>query len=336
MLDFRPKGRARNYMARGEQRKLLGLVLAVGLVLFLIEEAANPKRWAWMFQAGQPAAAANPARRAKVEQPQKLPRRLDQDEFIAEREHKEELPAQKKFFPGVDRELLAKVRDDATFRPSEAAAFYHLLAVLDQTPEAEIEQGSSGTVSFTQLFGQPKEFRGDLVTIEGTALRVQPKKAPQNDYGITDYDLVIVEPSDRAYAVWVYVLDMPDDFPRGDKLREPITVTGFFYKRLAALSEDREIMTWPVLLAKTVRRRQIVAAAPQANPQAELKSLAQGLAIAVLASLVVVLFVFFATRRKTRFRMPSSGPGGFEALGKLEHVPDVREQLAELSRQEQS
>lgn len=335
MLDFRPKGRSRNYMARGEQRKLLGLVLAVGLVLFLIEEAANPQRWVWMFQAaGQPAAAANPARQAKVEQPPELQRRLDRHEFIAEGEHKEELPAQKKFFSGVDRELLAKVRDDTAFRPGEAAAFYHLLGILAETPESEIEKGSIGPVSFTQLFGQPKEFRGDLVTMEGTVLRAQKKNAPKNDYGITDYDLLIVEPSDRAYAIWVYVLDLPDDFPRGDKLRELITLTGFFYKRLAAFSEDKEIMTWPVLLSKTVRRRPVPAAAPQVNRRLELKSLTRGLAIAVLASLVVVAFVFFATRRKTHFRMPPSRPAGLDQLGN-EHVSDVREQLAELARQEQ-
>src|ERR1700741_5007531 len=48
MLDFRPKGRTRNYFARGEQRKLLALVFAIGLVLFVIEEAAHPKRWLWL------------------------------------------------------------------------------------------------------------------------------------------------------------------------------------------------------------------------------------------------------------------------------------------------
>jgi hypothetical protein len=336
MLDFRPKGRSRNYLARGEQRKLLGIVLAVGLVLFLIEEAANPQRWAWIFQAAQPAAgAADAGRRAKVEQPPELRRRLAaQDEFIAEVEHKEPLPAHKKFFSGVDPELLAGVRDDTPFRSSEAAAFYHLLGILNETPQAELEKNSIGPVSFTQLFGQPKEFRGDLVTIEGTVLRAQPKTAAKNDYGIAEYDLLVIEPTDRAYGVMVYALSLPDDFPRGDGLREPVTVTGFFYKRLAHLSEDREIMTWPVLLAKTVERRPVLAAAPQANQQAQLQSLAGGLAIAVLASLVVAVFVFLATRRKTRFIMPPSRPD-LDRLHDEAPVPDVRQRLAELARHEQ-
>lgn len=338
MLDFRPKGRSRNYLARGEQRKLLGLVFAVGLVLFLVEQAANPRRWAWLWQAAmQPAAAGrgNPARFAKVEQPPELRRRqASKDEFIADAGHKEDLPAHKQFFPGVDRELLAGVRDDTMFRSSEAGAFFHLLGVLNDTPEATLEKSSIGPVSFMQLFAQPKEFRGDLVTIHGTVLRALPKTASQNDYGISDYNMLVVEPSDRAYGVIVYALELPPDFPTGEKLREPVTITGFFYKRWAHLSEDKEIMTWPLLLSKTVRWRP-AAGAPAPDAEAAVKNLVGGLAIAVLASLVVVVFVFFATRRKTQFKMPQSRLADLQQFDDQQPVPDVRQQLAELARQDQ-
>lgn len=335
MLDFRPKGRSRNYLARGEQRKLLGLVFAVGLVLFLIEQAANPRRWAWLWQAGRPAAEReNAARFAKVEQPPELRRRqAAKDEFFAENEHHEELPEHKQFFPGVRRELLASVRDDTVFRSSEADAFFHLLRVLNDTPEATLEKSSIGPVSFTQLFAQPKEFRGDLVTLEGTVLRALPKTAAKNDYGIRDYYMLVVEPRDRAYGVIVYALELPEGFPTGEKLREGVSLTGFFYKRWAHLSEDKEIMTWPLLLSKTVRWQPVVTDAPAAD--ADVKNLTGGLAIAVLASLVVVVFVFSATRRKTQFKMPQSRPADFQQLDGEQPVPDVRQQLAELSKQHQ-
>jgi hypothetical protein len=344
MLDFRPKGRSRNYLARGEQRKLLGLVFAVGLVLFLIEQAANPNRWAWLWQAalgqaaGRQAAAGggDPARFAKVEQPPELRRRqAAKDEFIAENGRKEDLPAHKQFFPGVDRELLAAVRDDTVFRSSEAGAFFHLLGILKDTPEATLEESSIGSVSFTQLFAQPKEFRGDLVTLEGTVLRALPKTAAKNEYGIRDYHMLVVEPRDRAYGVIVYALELPPDFPTGEKLHEPVSLTGFFYKRWAHLSEDKEIMTWPLLLSKTVRWRPVAAEAPAADAQANMKNLLGGLAVAVLASLVVVVFVFSATRRKTQFKMPHSRTADFQRLADEQPVPDVRQQLAELARQEQ-
>lgn len=337
MLDFRPKGRSRNYLARGEQRKLLGLVFAVGLMLFLIEQAANPRRWGWLWQAaGQPAAAGrdNPVRLAKVEQPPELRRRqAAKDEFIAENGHKEELPAHKQFFPGVDRELLAGVRDDTMFRSSEADAFFHLLGVLNDTSEATLEKSSIGAVSFTQLFAQPKEFRGDLVTLEGTVLRALPKTAAKNEYGISDFYMLVIEPSDRAYGIIIHALELPPGFPTGQKLHEPVTITGFFYKRWAHLSEDKEIMTWPLLLSKTVRWHPVAADAPVAD--ADMKNLAGGLAIAVLASLVIVVFVFFATRRKTQFKMPQSRLADLQQLGDQQPALDVRQQLAELARQDQ-
>lgn len=336
MLDFRPKGRSRNYLARTEQRKLLGLVLTVGMVLFLIEQAANPQRWVWLLQpaGGPPAGQGDPARFAKVEQPPELRRRqAGKNEFIADAGQKEELPAHKRFFPGVDRELLAGVRDDTVFRSSETNAFFHLLDILNDTPEATLEKSSIGPVSFTQLFAQPKEFRGDLVTMEGTVLRALPKTAGKNDYGIGDYYMLVVEPRDRAYGVIVYALELPPGFPTGEKIHEPAVITGFFYKRWAHLSEDKEIMTWPLLLSKTVRWQPLVAKAPAAA-QTNLQSLLGGLAIATLASLVVVAFVLFATRRKTQFRMPQSRLEGFSVPDGQQPPPDVRQQLAELSRQE--
>ena len=62
MLDFRRHKPARNYLARGEQRKLLGLALSVGLVLWLVSMAAQPDRWTWLWKltsdpAGRPSSA---------------------------------------------------------------------------------------------------------------------------------------------------------------------------------------------------------------------------------------------------------------------------------------
>ncbi len=339
MLDFRPKGgRTTNYFGRYEQRKLLLLVLSVGMLLFLIEEAANPQRWLWLWQAaGQQVAPANdkPHRLAQVEQPPELRRKLAHDEFVAEGEAKEAIPADKKFFPGVRPEFLALVRDDTVFRGAESDAFYHLLKILDETSEDDLRQASIGPVSFTQLFTQPKEYRGDLVTVGGSVRRVLEKDAPQNDYGIARYYQVVIEPDDRAYPVVVYSLGLPEGFPRGENLHETVRVNGFFYKRLAGMSAKKEIMTWPLLVSKTLHWQPVVAAAPVADEKARFKNMVGGLALAVLASLAVMLFLFIGMRRKTRFVMPHARPDQLDGLAGREVAPDVRQQLAELARQEQ-
>lgn len=333
MLDFRPKGgRTKNYYSRPEQRKLLLLVLSVGMVLFLIEQAANPQRWLWIWQVGQGAAANDkPERHAKVEQPPELNRKLARDEFIAEGEHREALPAGKKFFPGVDSELLATVRDDTAFRSTERDAFYHLLKILDETDEDKLARSTIGPVSFNQLFTQPKEFRGELVTLSGSVRRVLERKLAPNTSGVERYYDVVIEPEDRAYPVVVYALGLPDGFPCGENLNESVRINAFFYKRWPQMSVKREIMTWPLLLSKTVHWQPALAAQP-ADDKAKLKGLTGGLALAVVASLAVMILLFLGTRRKTQFMMPQANRHELQRLGDHDVVPDVREQLAELAR----
>jgi hypothetical protein len=165
---------------------------------------------------------------------------------------------------------------------------------------------------------------------------VMEKVAPQKDAGIQGYWQVVLEPDDRDYPVVIYCLDLPPEFPRGEKLHEPVTATGFYYKRWASLSNGREIMTFPLLLSKTVRWQPALAAAdPGARDRAALNNLAAGLALAVIVSLVVVWFVLSRTRRKTTFVMPSVRPGDLNSLRHEELAPDLREQLADLARQDQ-
>jgi hypothetical protein len=343
MLDFRPKGRTTtNYFSRREQWKLLSLVFAAGLVLFLVEAAAKPGGWHWLRQAavrapGQPDARDGGGHRAAVQQPERVRRKTADHEFIAEAGVEDGIPPNKRFFPGVQPEFLARVRDDTVFRSAESDAFYHLLKILDETSEERLEQASIGPVSFTQLFTQPKEFRGDLVTVHGRVRRVIEKTAPQNRFDIKGYWQVVLEPEDREYPVVIYCLSLPTEFPRGENLHETVAVTGFYYKRWAGLSSgrEREIMTWPLLLSKTVRWQPAVAAAdPVDQNRAALNSLAVGLAVAVVASLAAVWFVLSRTRRKTTFVMPHLRPGELNSLRQEELAPGVREQLAELARQD--
>ncbi|MBI3466867.1 MAG: hypothetical protein HY000_27960 [Planctomycetes bacterium] len=68
MADFRQKTRLRNYLARSEQRRLLVLVMTLGLVVLLTIEAAKPERWFWMWGGQPPAENAGPADNGPAEQ----------------------------------------------------------------------------------------------------------------------------------------------------------------------------------------------------------------------------------------------------------------------------
>lgn len=356
MLDFRPKGaRTRNYLNRREQRRLLLMVFSAGLVMLLIQEANKPKHWAWI--AGGPALAppkgngraprmaprqarplaARPAdaemAEAEAARPAPLPARraLGPDEFIIEGELQIDLPVGKQYFRGVRADLLGRVRDDTVFRWAEAGSFYNLLEVLTATREDDLERASLGDVSFTQLYTQPKEFRGDLVTLSGTVRRVHVKRLAANESGVAEYYQVVLEPSDRSYPVVIYCLELPEGFPIGEKLDEPATLTGFFYKRWAHLSGEG-IATWPLLLSKTIRWR------PEARPAVVARAPVNGqtLLAATLIAMIVSLFVVLFALNRTRFRLAGK-PGRPPQLSALKHAelaPDVREQLAELAQAE--
>ena len=170
MLDFRPKGKgSRNYAGRSQQWRLLLLVGTTAVVMLLMAKARNPQMWRAFGFGRQAVVGAAQAGAAKKPLDTRLPPKarvpLKADEFVAEARGKQALPEGKKFFPGVHPEFLGEVRDDTVFRSAEADAFHHLLAICQETDEKTLEKASLGLVTFTQLFTQPKEFRGELVAL---------------------------------------------------------------------------------------------------------------------------------------------------------------------------
>jgi hypothetical protein len=349
MLDFRPKGKgARNYAARSQQWRLMLLVGATAVVMLMMAEARNPQLWRVFGLARQPAAGndAGAAQGDAAKQPidTRLPPKartpLKADEFVAEARDKQPLPAGKKFFPGVNAEFLSEVRDDTVFRSAEADAFHHLLAICQATDEQTLENASVGPVTFTQLFTQPKEFRGELVTIEGTVRRNESLPAVANKYGIKRYAKLVIEPTDRAEPLLAYCVEPPEDLPLGDKLHQSIRLTGFFYKRQAGMAGDG-IRTWPLVLAKTVR---LVAPAPAVDNQAAPVSPMSAVIVSIVFSLGVVWFVLGRTRTRTSFRIPAAGSPeaarvlarhGLSALKNEEVEPDERERFVRMAEQQE-
>lgn len=323
------------------------LVGTMAIVMLMMAQARNPQIWRMLgFRgpaAGNAAAGpqAAPAAAAEVDTRLKTKDRapLKPGEFIAEPRDKHAPPEGKKFFPGVDAELLAAVRDDTVFRSAEADAFHHLLAILAESDEDSLEKASLGPVTFTQLFTQPKEYRGEVVTIEGTLRRNEPQRAVKNKYGIERYAKLVIQPKDKAEPLLVYCLEPPANLPTGENLNQPIKATGFFYKRQAGKAGDG-IRTWPMVLAKTVRPAPAAPAAAPAQRDAVSPTLA--VVVSIAFALAVVWFVLGRTQRGTKFRMPSAGDleagrvlarHGLGALKNEQVEPGERERFVQMAQQ---
>lgn len=189
---------------------------------------------------------------------------------------------------------LQEVEDDTVPLPAEQFAWFRLLADLHVASPAEVEAASVGQVSFLQLFRQPDAYRGQVVSIRGTARRAYRVSAPSNAFGITHYFVFWVQPGGEQLAPYiVYSLELPAGFPAvpekgalGDtSLTEPVEFTGYFFKRQAYRARDG-VRTSPVLLAKvpgwSPPERNEIASLPSFSFLAIAISVAGGLA-AVLA-----------------------------------------------------
>src|SRR5258708_1387284 len=327
MLDFRRKGRqSPSYLDRREQRKLLMLVLTAGLVVFLMTKARDPNLLPWMFQFfAPPVMGGGGAAEVAGDQPGKrgneppidsklkhAPRtELGPDEFVARDDPVEELPQEKRFFTGVRAEFLTHVEDDTPFRSSEADAYYHLFKALAENDPKEIDKAARGPVTYTQLFTQPKVYRGEFVTFKGEVRSAVVRQPPHNAYGITSYYKTCIKPDDRAEVVLAYFLELDNDFPLGEQVRVPVEFTGFFYKRLPYEAGDG-IRTAPLLLARNLTRLvpAVVEGPPPVDPF-DPTGLIGAFIGAAMFSLAVIWFVLARTRRGGIASTTGHTSGGF-------------------------
>ena len=164
-----------------------------------------------------------------------------------------------RYFPGVKVSSLSSIRDDLPFRSDERDAWLHFFDLLSKADPAELRAASTGRVTFIQLFRQPDEYRGELVTIRGTVVQTRRMATSDNDHEIDGYYQVWIRPADnRHYPMVACLLELPERFPTGMKISAEVEITGFFFKRLAYQAQDTR-RSAPVVLARSVEWKELPA-----------------------------------------------------------------------------
>lgn len=322
-MRFGTRSKPPSYLGRREQRRLIWLIILFGMVIFLMREAGKPANWHWFAALNNPVPAGKPAaeidtRLKPLAQAEGVPGAIA-------------MPAEKPapadaavYFAGVKPELLASIKDDTVFRGAEHDAFFHLLEILHQSDEAKLA-AAAAPAAFVQLYQQPDEYRGRLVTVRGTVRGIYEYPPARNDYGIDHYYQVWIQPYDNpSLPLVAYVLDLPAGFPKAERMQEEAELTGFFYKRWAYRAQD-SIRSAPLLLAKTVRWDR-----PAATRTAPI-SLAYILGIAASALLAAGVMVWMALRGGSSY----SGPLPPRQLASLDSAPETEpsEALRQLAEQ---
>jgi hypothetical protein len=311
MLDFRRKS-SRSGKGREEQRRLLLPLLMLGIVIILVSKIGDPILWRWLDRqlvapTGDDDKPAIDNRLDAVEPDKSLP----PDTFEVVREH----PAAKSadvrgYFPGVKATNFEAVRDDSPSRRGEQACSLHLLDILNRTKPQTLRRASMGPISYAQLFRQPSQYRGRLVTVSGTVRRASRIELSDNDYGLKEYYQIWLWPVDNPTAPMViYCLRLPKGFPLGMEIAEQVELTGFFFKRLAYRAKDT-IRLAPELLAGSLQWDQRPVMTP--TEPAETWPIPVVVCVALALALSAAAYVYYRTRPGQRL-LPDRPPN-FDVL----------------------
>jgi hypothetical protein len=172
--------------------------------------------------------------------------------FRAPRDLKQEI-ATSEFFPGVQPALLESVRDNSSFRSVETAAWFHLWQQLQLATREQLDAASRGVIDYAQFVDQPQTYRGHIVTVRGTARRVEVVQPAENELGLKQmYLLTLRPPGGQIWPVRVYALEMPRGLLRGNDLRHEVQATGFFFKNWSYQWQGGLGLA-PVILAREVQ-----------------------------------------------------------------------------------
>ncbi len=336
MLDFRTKSPPKSYFGQAEQRRLLMLVLLIGLVIWLSGRVADPKSWNWFLLGQKPAeeeaAPEKPPRDTRLRRAMPVDEALDT--FIAQADppkvnSEPEPPPRVPFYPGVKSDYLSTVKDDNVLLGTESDAWYHLLEVLKLAKADDIERASTGRVGYVQLDEQPKEYRGRIVTVNGTVRRALEMKADKNSFGIEKYYQLWMQPkSGPTSPIVIYALDLPPGFPVGAAVTADCKASGFFFKRWAYMATD-DIRTAPLVLAKTVTW---IPPPPPPEP-VKVQDLWKYILAAFVAAGLVIGAIVISQHNAARRRVAAGAAGpapNLASLGQADIAPSVEERLREL------
>jgi hypothetical protein len=191
------------------------------------------------------------------------------------------------------------------------------------------EQAQRQLSSVAPLFIQPEAQVGELMRIEGVARRavriaLPDSEAAAESLGKTDldayYEMEVFTSDSQNLPIVCCVTQLPDEFPVGDEIREPVRIEGVFFKswrnrtrkNLAAPGEtdQQQRMYTPV----------VVGGAPIWLATAATSRSTWGLwgGIAFLIALVVFWFTMFRLAERERRRRSADRP---DRLGDLPSEP---------------
>jgi hypothetical protein len=291
----------RNYLLPAERRRLFWRVMPAAAVLMLL--------MGWIERTWSPRQGGRPQVDTRLEQV--AGPRPRGDEVLIER-GAEAIEPEPAVELGASPESLARVRDATFFREADNDAWFQTWSTLQRTGAAGLRSALAREVSFSELFGQPRAFRGRLVRMRGKLHRLERLAAPANQHAVDHYWQGWMEPAGGpASPVVVQCLTLPDGMPSGMKIDEPVDITGYFFKNYAYNASDT-IRVAPVIMTfQPLWRPRPPRSAGTFAGRGEGMLLVAGAVATLLAAMGCGMW---AARRRSRAGRGSTRPGGVRAV----------------------
>ena len=214
-------------------------------------------------------------------------------------------------------------------------------------PLASGRSTAAGEVSFLQLSGQPDNYRGKQVFIEGQTRTCRKKVLKQTRLPVDHYYEVWVEPldADGDGLFCVYAAEIPDSFPvdlveqESGKFHEvdvPVSLTGRFFKVRSYRDRSAGVSHSPVVIARQIDTAgaMLAADAPGARSIPGKTYLALWFAGIVAAATGLAIVVFRTSRTHSRQLGQSSAKRMHRSLELLEQDSSIKspaQRVAELA-----
>jgi hypothetical protein len=272
-MSARNSPNLRRYDSRRDRRRVTWLVLALGLVVIAITEAAKPGNWIWLTGRSREAQNGERGRQASESDSGRRPAdvALAPDEFRLVPGEAHEVARHEgaadgggvgrtessthRFDPRIPPALLTAVRDNSVgIRSAEGAAYFSVLARIRGVPLDVLEQAARRDVTYAELMNDPERHRGELITLEGELRRFTPLAAGENSEGIEQlYDgWLFTDEAGRKSPYRFICTGKPERLPEGIAIRERARFTGYFFKR-CGYETAHGLNSAPLLLGNEVR-----------------------------------------------------------------------------------
>jgi hypothetical protein len=178
-----------------------------------------------------------------------------------------------------------------------------------------LQRAERGASDVVPLFNAPADQRGKLFVVRGDALRAIEIRVTDLDivtrYGFDHYfEVELVTDDSQNHPVVCCVADLPAGMPLGERIHEPVVVSGFFLKSWAyeasSAADDEPVqaagkrqLLAPMLVARTLHR--------VAAPDSAGTGLLTSIGLTVLLAMACALVWWFARTDRVALRRARLG-----------------------------